>query len=305
VYQQPGDYVAQLTVTSGRDFPEGREKNENECVYYDTTAVTIGPPYAPLQASAGGPYTGTVGSPVTFTATTGGSAPVADSDYRWNFGDGSIGTGQTAFHTYISPGTFTLNLTAAAGGQSVSAQASVLIAPVPTARAPHTPSRPAPDVTVRFTPPPTPSTASPVGQTVTYAAGWNLIAGPQGMHFSQADGPLYTFRPGDADYDVVDSSTTALTGYGYWAYFDQPTPVTLSGASVDSASVHILGGHFVLLGNPSATATVTIHDAAYAVGWNSQSNSYEPVTSLAPGQSAWVYVTRDDVVTVGPGFPTN
>jgi hypothetical protein len=32
------------------------------------------------------------------------------------------------------------------------------------------------------------------------------------------------------------------------AYFDQPTLVTLTGTSVDSASVHILGGHSVLLG---------------------------------------------------------
>jgi hypothetical protein len=124
------------------------------------------------------------------------------------------------------------------------------------------------------------------------------------MRFADADGPLYTYQPGDSAYETVDPSSGALAGYGYWAYFDHPTSATLSGTSVNSASVHILGGQFAMLGNPSATATVTIHDAAYSVGWNPQSGRYEPVTSLAPGQSAWVYVTRDDVVTLGPGFPT-
>jgi hypothetical protein len=78
IYQQAGSYVAQLVVSSGTDSP-GREQ---ECVYTDTTTVTIGPPYAPLQVNIGGPYKASAGSPVAFTATTSGSAVVPDSNYQ-------------------------------------------------------------------------------------------------------------------------------------------------------------------------------------------------------------------------------
>jgi hypothetical protein len=144
----------------------------------------------------------------------------------------------------------------------------------------------------------------PASLAVTYPAGWNLVAGPQGTAFYQVSGSLYTFRPGDASYEAMDSSGGVASGYGYWAYFARPAGVALLGTSIESASVHLQAGQFALLGNPSATSTVTIHDAAYAVGWNPLTGTYEPVTTLAPGHSAWVYVTQDDIVSVGPAFPT-
>ncbi len=124
VYDQPGSYVVRFIVSAGSDtnFPPPQQ-----CLYSDTTTVTIQPPLIPLQASAGGPYSGTAGNPVAFTATAGGSAAIADSGYAWSFGDGATGTGQLVYHTYSSPGSYTVTLTVSAGGQSVSARTSAVI----------------------------------------------------------------------------------------------------------------------------------------------------------------------------------
>ncbi|HUT32897.1 MAG TPA: PKD domain-containing protein, partial [Planctomycetota bacterium] len=41
----------------------------------------------------------------------------------WDFGDGTSGTGGTAMHTYYSPGTYTITLTA--GGRTASTTVAV------------------------------------------------------------------------------------------------------------------------------------------------------------------------------------
>ena len=67
-----------------------------------------------LTADADGPYTGTVGSPVTVNGS--GSSP-ADriTAYQWDFGDGQAGTGAIVTHTYAVSGTYTLVLTVTDG----------------------------------------------------------------------------------------------------------------------------------------------------------------------------------------------
>ena len=61
-------------------------------------------------ASAGGPYMGQVGIPLTFD----GSASIdLDGDtltYNWDFGDGNTGTGMVVQHIYTSAGTYTVTL---------------------------------------------------------------------------------------------------------------------------------------------------------------------------------------------------
>jgi PKD repeat protein len=63
----------------------------------------------PPDANPGGPYTGVKGVPITFN----GSGSDADGDaltYRWEFGDGTTGTGPTATHAYAVVTTFTARL---------------------------------------------------------------------------------------------------------------------------------------------------------------------------------------------------
>ena len=52
---------------------------------------------------------------------------------------------------------------------------------------------------------------APNGPTVTYQPGWNLVSGPTGTVFSQANGPLYTLPAGASAYVSVPN-TTPITG---------------------------------------------------------------------------------------------
>jgi len=72
-----------------------------------TTTPTIQAPVA----SAGGPYTGTAGTAVSFSGA-GSSDPQGQTlTYAWNFGDSGTGTGVSPSHTYAAAGTYTVSLT--------------------------------------------------------------------------------------------------------------------------------------------------------------------------------------------------
>jgi hypothetical protein len=61
-------------------------------------------------ANPGGPYSGTIGVPVSMNGT-GSSDPDGDAlTYQWAFGDGSTGNGPTPTHTYLAAGVFTDSL---------------------------------------------------------------------------------------------------------------------------------------------------------------------------------------------------
>ena len=70
------------------------------------TTPTNNPPVA----NTDGPYTGTVGTPVSFDGS-GSSDPDSDPlTYAWNFGDGETGTGISLNHTYAATGEYTVTL---------------------------------------------------------------------------------------------------------------------------------------------------------------------------------------------------
>jgi PKD repeat protein len=97
-YAAPGTYAVTVTV-----------KDTSGLTGFASSGATIaaGPPVA----SAGGPYSGTVGLAVSFSGS-GSSDPQGQAlTYAWNFGDGSTGTGVTPSHTYTAAGTYTVTLT--------------------------------------------------------------------------------------------------------------------------------------------------------------------------------------------------
>lgn len=49
---------------------------------------------------------------------------------------------------------------------------------------------------------------------VTYAAGWNLVAGCNSA-LPQAAATLYTFQAQDASYETLPNTNTLTTGVGY------------------------------------------------------------------------------------------
>jgi PKD repeat protein len=55
------------------------------------------------------PPTPTVGLPVTFQATAGGTAPIS---FTWSLGDGTVADGATVVHTYAATGTYAVAVTA-------------------------------------------------------------------------------------------------------------------------------------------------------------------------------------------------
>jgi PKD repeat protein len=64
----------------------------------------------PPVAYAGGPYTGTAATPVSFSGAASSDPQSETLTYAWNFGDGGTGTGVSPSHTYTAGGTYTVSL---------------------------------------------------------------------------------------------------------------------------------------------------------------------------------------------------
>jgi PKD repeat protein len=82
------------------------------------------------------PSSGTAGTPFSFTASASDPSPVDQAGgftYNWNFGDGTSGTGANPSHTYASPGSYTVSVTAASiadGATSMQATSALVISAV-------------------------------------------------------------------------------------------------------------------------------------------------------------------------------
>jgi PKD repeat protein len=76
-----------------------------------TTTANISGATSSTQISAGGPYSGLVGQPITMTASViaVGFVPTL---WTWSFGDGTTASGQTVQKTYTIAGTYTVTVQA-------------------------------------------------------------------------------------------------------------------------------------------------------------------------------------------------
>jgi PKD repeat protein len=122
VYSQPGvyDVVVTLFVLAGRE----------TAMDVTTATITGGQLPGQLTVNAGGPYSGRVGQPVAFQAQVGlgGRPPGTQVQVTWEFGDGNTGTGQSSFHTYTAPGTYTVRVIASVGpGQTAESTTTATI----------------------------------------------------------------------------------------------------------------------------------------------------------------------------------
>jgi len=66
---------------------------------------------APPTATAGGPYTSTVGVPLSLTSAGSSDSDGTITSSAWSFGDGTSGTGTTVTKSYAAAGTFPVTLT--------------------------------------------------------------------------------------------------------------------------------------------------------------------------------------------------
>jgi PKD repeat protein len=158
---------------------------------------------APL-ASAGGPYSGTAGTAVSFSAA-GTSDPQGQAlTYAWNFGDGTTGAGISPTHVYSGAGTYTVLLTvtdtSALSGTSTS-KATILGPPVANAGGPYTGTAGA---AVYFS---GAASSDPQGQALTYA--WSF--GDNSAGTGASPGHAYA-AAGTYTVSLTVMDTSGLTG---------------------------------------------------------------------------------------------
>ena len=152
---------------------------------------------------------------------------------------------------------------------------------------------------------PTPSASStptptPGGPSVTYAAGWNLVAGPTGTTMTGALGPLYTYQASDSNYETINGSVLT-TIEGFWVYFSSATTITLPLASgTTTTSLTLPVNHYVMAGNPfSRPATFSAPGAT--IDTYSPATGYATATgtvTLGVGQGAWVLSSTGGTLTI-------
>ncbi len=106
-YNANGSYTVALTATNAG--------GNNTCT--KTNYITVAPPAPVASFTSTPPTSGVAPLTVSFTDTST-NTPTA---WSWNFGDGGTSTAQNPSHTYSSPGTYTVALTATnAGGNNIS-----------------------------------------------------------------------------------------------------------------------------------------------------------------------------------------
>jgi PKD domain len=99
VYTSPGQYVVTAVAT-----------DSSSSTGSASTVIIVGTFTAPTPAFTLSPSSGTTATTFQFNASD--SQPQANiTDYTWDFGDGTTGTGQTTTHKYTTTGTFTVRLT--------------------------------------------------------------------------------------------------------------------------------------------------------------------------------------------------
>ena len=150
------------------------------------------------------------------------------------------------------------------------------------------------------------------GATISYPAGWNLIAGfgTPAAALTGIDGPLYTYQPGDTGYEIVQASDAVLGDNGYWAYFDTATTERDPSGIVIPGARCLPAGQPIMIGNGSTIQTMSVGGADAAYVYDPVTATYQRTYVLQPGQGAWAFSASGGLLTftpMGPGpqvFPS-
>jgi PKD repeat protein len=127
-YAQAGNYEVRLVVD------DGQAKSDPSITSAEITAPPVN--LAPI-ADPGGPYAGEPGQTITFDGSASADPNGDQLTYRWDFGDGSTGSGVSPMHTYAAAGNYTVTLTVSDGNLSSNTVATMAEIAVPLAnRAP-------------------------------------------------------------------------------------------------------------------------------------------------------------------------
>lgn len=141
-----GTYSVSLTVTNDRGLTATSSQN-----------VTVGNVTLPVASFTVSPQAPGVGQPVFFngSGSTPGAGHQTITSYRWTFGDGATGSGQTVSHTFSAAGNYVVQLTVVddAGATATSNGTNVSVATAsggPVANFTFSPGTPSVGETVIF-----------------------------------------------------------------------------------------------------------------------------------------------------------
>ena len=247
-------------------------------------------------ANAGGPYTGVIGTAVSFNGSQSSAPSGQTLTYAWSFGDGSTGTGASPTHIYATAGSFTASLTVTTtNGAMATATAAVTISVVPPSISGFSPA------------------SGPVGTVIT-VSGANLVAQSGSVTqvtLSQQGGgtilaPISTISAGSLSFVIPAGAAT-----GDIAVSVGPNNVTTSTALVvttsSSYTLAVTPGTGTLLQGQSTSLAVTISStnsfpglAALSVSGlpNGVTATFQPV-SIAVGQTGLLTLTAPASQAVG------
>lgn len=135
-----------------------------------------------------------------------------------------------------------------------------------------------------------------------YHRGWNLVPAPAGTRFGAASGPLYTLQLGEAGHETLQPDDAVKPRLGYWAYFAADTSVSLAGGGPQRYPVPVPPGQWVLLGDPSGSSDVTVTGAGLVYTHDPIAGQCQRVTTLHPGQGAFVFSGSGATVTLQQPF---
>jgi len=115
-YSSAGTYTVTLTASNSRS-------SDTRTMSVRVTDPVVAPSIVSITATPQSPDTAT---PAAFSANIRGTAPYT---YAWDFGDGTTGSGATPSHTFVTPGTYTVRLTASNSAGSDTRTMTITVVP--------------------------------------------------------------------------------------------------------------------------------------------------------------------------------
>src|SRR5207249_3844614 len=192
-YTSSGSYNVTVTVTDA-----------NGSVSYSSQAIRVAA--LPTVSFTYGPMSPETSSPVTFNArTTGGVGPFT---FSWSFGDGNLSVINPASHTYSTPGSFTVTLTATdSDGVNASSSQVIIVAPALSVGFTNSHTSPEADQPVNFT-------ATQSGGVGNVSLSWDFgdngstTENPTAHTYTTSGGFLVSVTATDADGVSITSTQT-------------------------------------------------------------------------------------------------
>jgi len=172
IYNAAGNYTVVLTATG----PGGTVSKTA------STPISVGTPAAPVVSFNGSPTIGSAPLNVMFTNSTTGQV----TTWAWNFGDGTTSNLKSPAHTYNSPGSYSVALTATGPGGTVTKTASSAIT------VSSTPAAPVVDFSASVTSGPAPLSVTFSNMTTGSVTTWAWDFGDGAT--SNAQSPSHTYK---------------------------------------------------------------------------------------------------------------